>query len=355
MIRNALKESKKVFSLRKLSMGLCSVALGTVLLVVQNTSVDAATTDQQQIETIKRAETQTESNVVVQAETASQEKKTVDNKELKPQSEQKGKQGDAVTIDQQPTETQSNKNPEAQIAVPDHRQVIVNDDKRQESQSVLNDTVANRADESNALNTAKTESTVQDNKKVSSALGEEVAKKIGSKTSIDSTATSVNKTNELTISKAGNKVNLSQAASQKIVYSNQWVIRNGKSYYYDGQGHQIRNQWAAPTGTLHYFGNEGYTIENQWYTMPDGNSYYFDYDGHKVINRWYTMPDGNSYYFGYDGHRAINRWYTMSDGNSYYFGYDGHRVINRWYTMSDGNSYYFGYDGHRVLNRWHTM
>ena len=326
MRKNALKESKKIFSLRKLSVGLCSVALGTMLLIVQNTSVEAATTSQQQAETIKSVEPQPESNKAVQAENVEQEEKMTDNKAPKLRSAQEDEKIEAVKADQPWAKIQDNKNTETQDVVTDHRQADANGDKKQESPSTLNDTVANKAKESDALNILKTQSTVQNNKK---KFGEEATKKIEGKASTNSTEVSANPTN-------------------------QWVIKNGKNYYYDAQGHQISNQWAAPTGTLHYFGSEGYTIENQWYSLDSG-TYYFDENGHTVKNRWYTMPTNDTYYFDENGHTVKNRWYTMPTNDTYYFDKTGHTVKNRWYTMPTNDTYYFDKTGHTVKNRWYTM
>ena len=319
MRKNALKESKKIFSLRKLSVGLCSVALGTMLLIVQNTSVEAATTSQQQAETIKSVEPQPESNKAVQAENVEQEEKMTDNKAPKLRSAQEDEKIETVKADQPWAKIQDNKNTETQDVVTDHRQADANGDKKQESPSTLNDTVANKAKESDALNILKTQSTVQNNKK---KFGEEATKKIEGKASTNSTEVSANPTN-------------------------QWVIKNGKNYYYDAQGHQISNQWAAPTGTLHYFGSEGYTIENQWYSLDSG-TYYFDENGHTVKNRWYTMPTNDTYYFDKTGHTVKNRWYTMPTNDTYYFDKTGRTVKNRWYTMPDGSTCYFDNEGHTL-------
>lgn len=54
-----------------------------------------------------------------------------------------------------------------------------------------------------------------------------------------------------------------------------WENINGKIYYRNSDGNYLRNQWAAPTGTTHYFGREGYIISKQWYKMPNNNIYYF--------------------------------------------------------------------------------
>ena len=290
-----------------------------MLLIVQNTSVEAATTSQQQAETIKSVEPQPESNKAVQAENVEQEEKMTDNKAPKLRSAQEDEKIEAVKADQPWAKIQDNKNTETQDVVTDHRQADANGDKKQESPSTLNDTVANKAKESDALNILKTQSTVQNNKK---KFGEEATKKIEGKASTNSTEVSANPTN-------------------------QWVIKNGKNYYYDAQGHQISNQWAAPTGTLHYFGSEGYTIENQWYSLDSG-TYYFDENGHTVKNRWYTMPTNDTYYFDKTGHTVKNRWYTMPTNDTYYFDKTGHTVKNRWYTMPDGSTCYFDNEGHTL-------
>lgn len=135
--------------------------------------------------------------------------------------------------------------------------------------------------------------------------------------------------------------------SKAIHSSAGWENHDGSLYYRTSDGNYLRNQWATPTGTIHYFGREGYTINNQWYTMPDNNTYYFDHTGHTVKNRWYTLPSKTTYYFDQFGHTVKNRWYNVSN-NAYYFDNTGHTVKNRWYTLPTKRTYYFDGFGHTV-------
>ena len=149
--------------------------------------------------------------------------------------------------------------------------------------------------------------------------------------------------------------------SKAIHSSAGWENRDGKLYYRDNNGEYLKNQWATPTGTIHYFGREGYTISNQLYTMPDKKTYYFDNTGHTVKNRWYTVPNDSTYYFDDKGAAVKDRWFTLPGGQTYYFDADGRIVRNRVYDIDDGSPqyvkvryYYFDSNGHASLlrNTW---
>ena len=144
--------------------------------------------------------------------------------------------------------------------------------------------------------------------------------------------------------------------SKAIHSSAGWENRDGKLYYRDNNGEYLKNQWATPTGTIHYFGREGYTISNQLYTMPDKKTYYFDNTGHTVKNRWYTVPNDSTYYFDDKGAAVKDRWFTLPGGQTYYFNYEGHTIKNQWYEIPGcWINYYFDNDGHTVKNRWYTV
>ena len=144
--------------------------------------------------------------------------------------------------------------------------------------------------------------------------------------------------------------------SKAIHSSAGWENRDGKLYYRDNNGEYLKNQWAAPTGTIHYFGREGYIINNQLYTMPDKKTYYFDNTGHTVKNRWYTVPNDSTYYFDDKGAAVKDRWFTLPGGQTYYFDSNGHTIKNRWYEIPGcWINYYFDNDGHTVKNRWYTV
>ena len=132
---------------------------------------------------------------------------------------------------------------------------------------------------------------------------------------------------------------------------NQWYTMPTKqTYYFDNDGHTVRNRWyTLPSKQTYYFDNDGHTVKNRWYDFSNG-TYYVSNNGHTVKNQWYTMPTGNTYYFDKVGHTVKNRWYDFSNG-TYYVGNDGHTVKNKWYTMPTGQTYYFDNNGHTVRNR----
>ena len=137
---------------------------------------------------------------------------------------------------------------------------------------------------------------------------------------------------------------------------NKWFTFPSKqTYYFDNDGHTVKNQWYNFSNGTYYVGNDGHTVKNQWYKMPTGKTYYFTTTGHMVKNEWYTFSGNQTYYFDNDGHTVKNQWYKMPNGNTYYFTNDGHTVRNRWYSFSSGTYYYVGNDGHTVKNRAYTM
>ena len=318
----SMNDSQYHFSLRKMSVGVCSVVLGLFFVGVNNTQTVKA-------DVIQNTATQVQPKVQqkVTDSTNSNSTVTTNGAEVTPVKETSKVEENNLNVSANNKETETvNSN----STVKSHEETLP---KITEGQSKDNTNV----------------------EKTSSELVKQSENNAQKQTqSVETNTLDLNNSNF----KSNDNVATSLLASRAMFYYvpfSGWENHNGKLYYRNWDGSYIRNQWAAPTGTTHYFGREGYTINNQWYRMPDNNTYYFDHTGHTVKNRWYRMPNSNTYYFDNAGHTVKNRWYRMPNSNTYYFDNAGHTVKNRWYRMPDSNTYYFDNTGHTVKNRWYSI
>lgn len=292
------------FSLRKMSIGVCSVVLGAFFVGMNNTQiVKADTTVQAKVEENIKQKDDSNQNITTN--------KAVQNNKLTNTKVDEGKKDDSVS----------------------HKAV---NDTKISNVSTTNYSTLNSKENIGSKNY------VNEEQQDSSLNGQD------------------NQTLRTNTFKLDNskRVLLNNLFESKVKKTSQgWEDNNGKLYYRDQNGNYLKNQWAAPTGTIHYFGREGYTISNQWYTMPDNRTYYFDNTGHTVKNRWYTVPNDSTYYFDDKGDTVRDRWFTLPSGQTYYFDSYGHTVRNRWYQMltNNGINYYFDADGHTIRSRWYTV
>ena len=291
------------FSLRKMSIGVCSVVLGAFFVGMNNTQiVKADTTVQAKVEENIKQKDDSNQNITTN--------KAVQNNKLTNTKVDEGKKDDSVS----------------------HKAV---NDTKISNVSTTNYSTLNSKENIGSKNY------VNEEQQDSSLNGQD------------------NQTLRTNTFKLDNskRVLLNNLFESKVKKTSQgWEDNNGKLYYRDQNGNYLKNQWAAPTGTIHYFGREGYTISNQWYTMPDNRTYYFDNTGHTVKDRWFTLPSGQTYYFNYEGHTIKNQWYEIPGcWINYYFDNDGHTVKNRWYTVPNDSTYYFDDKGDTVRDRWFTL
>ena len=291
------------FSLRKMSIGVCSVVLGAFFVGMNNTQiVKADTTVQAKVEENIKQKDDSNQNITTN--------KAVQNNKLTNTKVDEGKKDDSVS----------------------HKAV---NDTKISNVSTTNYSTLNSKENIGSKNY------VNEEQQDSSLNGQD------------------NQTLRTNTFKLDNskRVLLNNLFESKVKKTSQgWEDNNGKLYYRDQNGNYLKNQWAAPTGTIHYFGREGYTISNQWYTMPDNRTYYFDNTGHTVKDRWFTLPSGQTYYFNYEGHTIKNQWYKLPGcWINYYFDNDGHTVKNRWYTVPNDSTYYFDDKGDTVRDRWFTL
>ena len=308
----SMNDSQYHFSLRKMSIGVCSVVLGLFFVGVNNTQtvkadVIQSTATQVQPKIQQKVTDSTNSNSTV----------TTNGAEVTPVKETSKVEENNLNVSANNKETETvNSN----STVKSHEETLP---KITEGQSKDNTNV----------------------EKTSSELVKQSENNAQKQTqSVETNTLDLNNSNF----KSNDNVATSLLASRAMFYYvpfSGWENHNGKLYYRNWDGSYIRNQWAAPTGTTHYFGREGYTINNQWYRMPDNNTYYFDHTGHTVKNRWYRMPNSNTYYFDNTGHTVKNRWYSIPNTGTYYFDDEGHTVKNRYYILN-GVRYWFDNTGH---------
>lgn len=308
LFKLSMNESQYHFSLRKISIGVCSVALGLFVVGINNAETAKADNIEQPVQ---------QQDIISKRSTDTRQTKLINNN---------------TNIESKGLENTTDKKIE-----PD----AVNNDIAQ-SNPTLSKSVNVQSKENVDLQNVTVESDQNNKGKVDQSR---------------SNVTNTLKSNDFEV-KANKDVTNSSLAYSTMLYSipsNGWEKHNGKMYYRDWDGNYLRNQWAAPTGTMHYFGREGYTINNQWYTLTDNNTYYFDQTGHTVKNRWYTLPSSKTYYFDNTGHTVKNRWYSIPNSSTYYFDNFGHTVKNCWYTLPSSKTYYFDQTGHTVKNRWYTL
>ena len=289
------------FSLRKMSVGLCSIMLGLFFSGINNSTTVKADTTLNTVQKVNRQE----------------------------------------KVDDQLLETNKNKGSLIDNQVEDK-------DVDNNSINVSLETNKSTNEESNKFNKV-------DNANVTSAPI--VKNNSESKANFQPNKNNTFDLSDFSISSDKNRsVDILQSKLMNYSLTSGWENHNGKMYYRNWDGSYLKNQWAAPTGTVHYFGREGYAVKNQWYTLPTSKTYYFDNDGHTVKNRWYVLPNSKTYYFDNEGHTVKNRWYTLpTTWKTYYFDNDGHTVKNRWYVLPNSKTYYFDNEGHTVKNRWYTL
>ena len=289
------------FSLRKMSVGLCSIMLGLFFSGINNSTTVKADTTLNTVQKVNRQE----------------------------------------KVDDQLLETNKNKGSLIDNPVEDK-------DVDNNSINVSLETNKSTNEESNKFNKV-------DNANVTSAPI--VKNNSESKANFQPNKNNTFDLSDFSISSDKNRsVDILQSKLMNYSLTSGWENHNGKMYYRNWDGSYLKNQWAAPTGTVHYFGREGYAVKNQWYTLPTSKTYYFDNEGHTVKNRWYVLPNSKTYYFDNDGHTVKNRWYTLpTTWKTYYFDNEGHTVKNRWYVLPNSKTYYFDNESHTVKNRWYTL
>ena len=307
------------FSLRKMSVGVCSVVLGLFFVGVNNTQTVKA-------DVIEHTATQVQTKTQQKANESINSNSAVTNNAA------------AVTPVKETQKVEEN-----------NLNILVNN---KETETVNSNSTVKSREETLPKTTESQSKDNTNSEKTDSVLAKQSENDAQKQTqSVETNTLDLNSSNFESNANVATSLLASKAMFYYVPYGG-WENHNGKMYYRDWDGNYLRNQWAAPTGTTHYFGREGYTINNQWYTMPDNNTYYFDHTGHTVKSRWYTLTNGTTYYFDNFGHTVKNRRYNIVNGGTYYFDNEGHTVKNRYYTLN-GTRYWFDGNGHsKIADRY---
>ncbi len=138
------------------------------------------------------------------------------------------------------------------------------------------------------------------------------------------------------------------------IVKSEWVMINGKWYYFRGWGAGFRNEkFTDPAdGNVYYGLADGSMAKNVWIEI-NGKWYYFRGWGAAFRNEIFRDPaDGNIYYGLEDGSMATNVWIEKG-GKRYYFRGWGAAFHNEKFTdPSDGNIYYGTSDGSVLTGQW---
>ena len=146
-----------------------------------------------------------------------------------------------------------------------------------------------------------------------------------------------------------------------------WKSINGKTYYFDETGKELKNAFVTNDKGLSYVnGSTGAQVKNDlifskgsWYYADEngilasglkefnGKTYYFDEATHKMLKNTTQKVNDNTYYFNNNGEKETNKWVENSDESWSYYQNDGAQLQNSLQTI-DGNQVYFDANGKQV-------
>ena len=328
-INSLMKNGTKMrFSLRKLSIGVCSVILGLTFIESTTQNVDADTNVQsdatEQVKSVSLATSTTNS----------------ENNQAKDQES---------SIDQDKQNSQSTDSDESRSLVDEksnnlYESTLKNDTGQEKS--YFDETAKN-----GSLNQERVEQTsTTDN---SSELSAKLEKNNANQDSQVLNTESVKV--KTTYNKGVTQSNLYATMLYATSYSdNPWHYNGDTWSYSKGDGTQANTEWVvAPDGKWYYFDEDGEMAHDGWEDtrLHDGswNKYYFDSNGHYAVNTWHYNGDTWSYSKG-DGTQANTEWVVAPDGQWYYFDEDGEMAHDGWEDtrLHDGSwvKYYFDSNGH---------
>ena len=122
----------------------------------------------------------------------------------------------------------------------------------------------------------------------------------------------------------------------KIINKAQWIEKDGRKYYSNGQGELYRNQFISFGTTRYYMGSDG-AVMTGLFTAADGRRYNADETG-KIINKaQWIEKDGRKYYSNGQGELYRNQFISFGT-TRYYMGSDG-AVMTGLFTAADGRRY----------------
>ena len=328
-INSLMKNGTKMrFSLRKLSIGVCSVILGLTFIESTTQNVDADTNVQsdatEQVKSVSLATSTTNS----------------ENNQAKDQES---------SIDQDKQNSQSTDSDESRSLV---------------------DEKSNNLDESTLKNDTGQEKSYFDETAKNGSLNQERVEQTSTTDNSSELSAKLEKNNANQDSQVLNtesvkvKTTYNKGVTQSSLYAtmlyatsysdNPWHYNGDTWSYSKGDGTQANTEWViAPDGKWYYFDEDGEMAHDGWEDtrLHDGswNKYYFDGNGHYDVNTWHYNGDTWSYSKG-DGTQANTEWVVAPDGKWYYFDEDGEMAHDGWEDtrLHDGSwvKYYFDSNGH---------
>ena len=336
--------TKMRFSLRKLSIGVCSVILGLTFIESTTQNVDADTNVQsdatEQVKSVSLATSTTNS----------------ENNQAKDQES---------SIDQDKQNSQSTDSDESRSLV---------------------DEKSNNLDESTLKNDTGQEKSYFDETAKNGSLNQERVEQTSTTDNSSELSAKLEKNNANQDSQVLNtesvkvKTTYNKGVTQSSLYAtmlyatsysdNPWHYNGDTWSYSKGDGTQANTEWVvAPDGKWYYFDEDGEMAHDGWEDtrLHDGswNKYYFDSNGHynntnnsgnqpQSVNSPWHYDGTNWTYSKGDGRQASDEWVIAPDGQWYYFESDGEMAHDGWVDtrLHDGSwvKYYFDHNGHYAVN-----
>ena len=344
-INSLMKNGTKMrFSLRKLSIGVCSVILGLTFIESTTQNVDADTNVQsdatEQVKSVSLATSTTNS----------------ENNQAKDQES---------SIDQDKQNSQSTDSDESRSLV---------------------DEKSNNLDESTLKNDTGQEKSYFDETAKNGSLNQERVEQTSTTDNSSELSAKLEKNNANQDSQVLNtesvkvKTTYNKGVTQSSLYAtmlyatsysdNPWHYNGDTWSYSKGDGTQANTEWVvAPDGKWYYFDEDGEMAHDGWEDtrLHDGswNKYYFDSNGHynntnnsgnqpQSVNSPWHYDGTNWTYSKGDGRQASDEWVIAPDGQWYYFESDGEMAHDGWVDtrLHDGSwvKYYFDHNGHYAVN-----
>ena len=344
-INSLMKNGTKMrFSLRKLSIGVCSVILGLTFIESTTQNVDADTNVQsdatEQVKSVSLATSTTNS----------------ENNQAKDQES---------SIDQDKQNSQSTDSDESRSLV---------------------DEKSNNLDESTLKNDTGQEKSYFDETAKNGSLNQERVEQTSTTDNSSELSAKLEKNNANQDSQVLNtesvkvKTTYNKGVTQSSLYAtmlyatsysdNPWHYNGDTWSYSKGDGTQANTEWVvAPDGKWYYFDEDGEMAHDGWEDtrLHDGSwvKYYFDSNGHynntnnsgnqpQSVNSPWHYDGTNWTYSKGDGRQASDEWVIAPDGQWYYFESDGEMAHDGWVDtrLHDGSwdKYYFDSNGHYAVN-----
>ncbi|WP_077390176.1 L,D-transpeptidase family protein [Mobilibacterium timonense] len=122
----------------------------------------------------------------------------------------------------------------------------------------------------------------------------------------------------------------------QVIDKAQWIEKDGKKYYSNGQGELYRNQFISFGTPRYYMGSDG-AVMTGLFTVADGRRYNADETGQVINKAQWIEQEGKKYYSNGQGELYRNQFISFGTPR-YYMGSDG-AVMTGLFTAADGHRY----------------